>query len=147
MAEPKNRQLTKPKGGQLAKRPDGKLTQKMEGWCLSVIGGMGYSDAYRANYSTTNMKQKVINNKASLLASRGDVGVRLKELRAELVAKVLWTRAESILALVDIVKSPEKDSDAIAAVRALNAMHGYDAPAQLEVTHRLLVPSRDEDWL
>ena len=75
------------------------------------------------------MADKVIWTNASMLANHNKVLIRISELKAALVTKILWTRERSVdvlskIAEEDIYKGGEK----VAAVRELNLMHGYNEP-------------------
>lgn len=55
-------------------------------------------------------------------------------MQAELAAIQEWTREQSVKALVEIVYGGNKAAEVIAAVKELNAMHGYNAPTKHELT-------------
>ncbi len=57
-----------------------------------------------------------------------------QELKADLASRNLWTREQSVQALIRVIKNPDKASDIVAAVKELNAMHGFNAPDKVEVT-------------
>lgn len=57
------------------------LTIKQEKFALKYFECGNASEAYRYAYSAGKMKEGVINNKASLLLTKGAIRVRLKELR------------------------------------------------------------------
>ena len=49
------------------------LTVQQRGFVMSVLDGMNYSDAYRQNYDTSNMKKETVWALASRLASNDKV--------------------------------------------------------------------------
>jgi phage terminase small subunit len=105
------------------------LTAKQEKFCQSIADGMNQSDAYRAAYSAGGMKDATINVKASELMSDGKV-----ELRGALATKALWTREDSVTALRDIAQGSEaRANEIVAAIKELNAMHGFNAPTKHEL--------------
>lgn len=63
------------------------LTPKQEKFCQKYIELGNASEAYRQSYDAGKMKPEVINNKASDLLAKGEIRVRIKELRNRLVEK------------------------------------------------------------
>jgi hypothetical protein len=58
----------------------------------------------------------------------------------------LWTRERSVLLLGNIaVGINEKSSDRISAIKELNAMHGYNEPAKMEISTNPLVLKLETD--
>ena len=94
------------------------LTPKQEAFCLAYLETGNASEAYRRSYSAENMSEPVIHNKASALLGKGEVRVRLEELRAP-VAKAAQMTLESHLAdlkmLRDKALQAEQYSAAITA--------------------------------
>jgi len=120
----------------MAQKGKGNLTAKQEKFCQSIADGMNQSDAYRSAYSTTNMSKQVLWNKAFLLADRDEVGVRISELRSNLAKKNLWTREMSVKILGNIALSQSGfENNKIAAIKELNAMHGYNAPTKIDLNN------------
>lgn len=110
------------------------LTAKQEAFCQAIANGMNQSDAYRAAYDAGRMKPDVVNVKASQLMADGKVTVRVSELRDALASKALWTREKSVLGLSGIADDVgSKPVEIIAAIKELNAMHGFLAPTKSEV--------------
>ena len=113
------------------------LTTKQEGFAQSVADGLSQAEAYRANYSADRMTDKSVWEKASELAANVKVSARVADLREALAQKQLWTRADSVRALMGVVQAQDaKGSEVTGAVKELNAMHGYNEPAKSEVTHK-----------
>ena len=101
-----------------------------------VASGETHSDAYRSAYSTENMKPESVNSKAYQLLQRVQIRSRIDELKAELASKQLWTREQSVKALVKALEVAEKGENAAGmtgAVKELNAMHGFSAPQKHEL--------------
>lgn len=110
------------------------LTPKKEKFAQCVADGMSQADAYRSAFDVgATTKQETIHKRASELMSNGEVSGRVAELREQLSAKSLWTRQDSVQALISVLSNPESQKDVIAAVKELNAMHGFNAPQKLEV--------------
>jgi phage terminase small subunit len=120
---------------------ENKLTAKQEKFCQSIADGMNQTDAYRSAYTCKNMSQKAVWNSAYQLAKHHEVTIRISELKAKIEKKQLWTREASVNVLKDIAESKRftKESDKIAAVKELNAMHGFNSATKLEVTTNPLV--------
>ena len=110
------------------------MTPKQEAFCLAYVETGNASEAYRRAYDAARMKPGTVNRKAKELLDNGKIAARVDELRSELVRLNLWTREQSVRALIDVVHNPNKQADVIAAVKELNAMHGFNAPDKLEVS-------------
>ena len=125
------------------------LTAKQEAFAQAVAGGMNQSDAYRASYDASKTKPEVVSVKASQLMADGKVSVRVSELKAELAAKRLWTREDSVTELAEIARGAEsKPAEKVAAIKELNVMHGFNAPTKLELggslIHRVELVAMDD---
>lgn len=113
------------------------MTPKQEKFAQCIADGMNQADAYRAAYDAEKMKPESIYSKASELMADGKVSARVKELKEQLSEKALWTRADSVRALQNAIYIAEtKDNAAglVAAIKELNAMHGFNEPTKLELT-------------
>lgn len=110
------------------------LTPKQEKFAQCVADGMTQADAYRAAFDVSpTTKQETVYKRAGELMGDGVISGRVAELRQQLSEKALWTRQNSVQALISVLSNPESQKDVIAAVKELNAMHGYNAPQKLEV--------------
>lgn len=110
------------------------LTPKQERFAQCVADGMSQADAYRTAFDVSpTTKQETIYKRASELMADGNISGRVAELRQQLSEKALWTRQNSVETLISVLSNPESQKDVIAAVKELNAMHGYNAPQKLEV--------------
>lgn len=108
------------------------LTPKQEKFAQEVASGKSQADAYRAAFDCSKSSQTTIIKRASELMAKGDISGRVEKLKAELSAKALWTREESVNVLAQIAKAAEKDADRVRAVSELNKMHGFEAPQKVE---------------
>ena len=116
-----------------------KLTPKQEAFCQAIADGMTQADAYRTAYSAAKMTDKSVWERASHLMKNVKVTARVSELKSALEAKQLWTREESVKTLAGIAKDNDaKQADQINAVKALNTMHGFDAPKQFDMSIKQL---------
>lgn len=122
-----------------------KLTAKQEKFCQAIADGMTQADAYRAAYSANKTSDKVVYVKASEMMADGKISVRVSELKSALETKQLWTREESVKTLAGIAKDNDaKQADQINAVKALNTMHGFDAPKQFDMSIKQFPTSIDD---
>jgi phage terminase small subunit len=85
------------------------LTIKQEKFCNKYIETGNASEAYRSAYNSGNMKPEVINNKASLLLSKGAIRVRVSELQKELKSKSDITKEDLLEELKAITTSDIRD--------------------------------------
>lgn len=108
------------------------LTAKQEAFAQAIADGMSQADAYRTAYDAENMADNTIYARASELMANSKVTDRVKELKSALAEKVLWTREMSVKALVQTFRE-SSGSVKVAAVKELNAMHGYNEPAKHEI--------------
>ena len=110
-----------------------KLSPVEERFAVALAEGCSQAQAYRiANPKSVHWKPSTLYTKASELMSEERMQERLAELQRDLAARSLWSREESVRALRGVIENPERKSDIIAAVRELNAMHGFHAPQRLE---------------
>lgn len=89
------------------------LTPKNEKYCQAYILLGDKSAAYREAYSTSKMSAKVIHNKASELSKKGEVRVRLAELREKLEKQDLYTLRDSIQRDLKLIERYEKALDVL----------------------------------
>ena len=113
------------------------LTAKQEAFCQAVAAGMTQSDAYRAAYDAENMGANPIAVEACRLADDPKVALRLREIRDQLAQSSLWTRQDSVKTLKSIAEglgSDSKPNEVVAAVKELNAMHGFNEATKHELS-------------
>lgn len=112
-----------------------KLTDKQERFAQAVASGMTQADAYRTAYDAGDMKPETIWKRATELMNNGKVAGRVNELKGAIAAKLLWTREKSVSRLADIADDAEaRANEKVAAIKELNAMHGFNAPAKIELS-------------
>lgn len=112
------------------------LTPKQEKFAQLYVELGIASEAYRVAYDS-RAKVESVNVEASRMLKDPRIALRVQELREALEEKSLWKRLDSIKTLASIADGtdPEaKPSDRVNAVKALNMMHGWDAPSKLDVT-------------
>ena len=101
------------------------LTPKQERFAQLYVELGNASEAYREAYDS-KAKPDSVHVNASKLLSDARVALRVQELQEALEEKALWRRISSLRVLSEIALESEKDSDRVSAVKALNAMHGWD---------------------
>ena len=108
------------------------LTAKQEKFAQAIADGKSQADAYRLAYSASKQTEATVWANASRVASDSKVLARVNELKSALADKALWTREQSVNRLVAVFNMSDKASDHVAAVKELNAMHGFNAPQKHE---------------
>ena len=106
------------------KRP---LTPKMEKACRAFVETGSKSDAYRAGYSTGNMKDRTINTKAYVLFERDDIRARVAELQAEAAERnkvTIDSLSDMFKAAYDLAEKEEVPAAMVSAATALGRLHG-----------------------
>jgi hypothetical protein len=123
------------------------LTVKQEAFAQGIADGLDQASAYRAAYDAEGMADNTIYARASELVRNSKVADRIAELKGALADRVLWTREMSVKALVQTFKE-SAGSVRVAAVKELNAMHGYNEPSKLHVEGNIGIvhyPGLDND--
>lgn len=112
------------------------ITPKQEKFAQCVADGMSQADAYRTAFNVRpTTKPETAQANASRLMADGTISARVASLRSDLSSKALWSREKSVQALVEVLSRPDKQGDVIAAVKELNAMHGFNAASKMDVTN------------
>ena len=117
--------------------PHVNLTAKQEAFCQGIADGLGQADAYRAAYDAEDMKENSVYVQASKLMKNPKISQRIAELKSQVQEKQLWSREMSVKALVQAYREGS-GSVKVAAVKELNAMHGYNEPAKISVNGNLV---------
>ena len=117
--------------------PHVNLTAKQEAFCQGIADGLGQADSYRAAYDASDMKENSVYVNASKLMKNAKIMQRIAELRSQVQEKQLWSREMSVKALVQAYREGS-GSVKVAAVKELNAMHGYNEPAKINVNGNLV---------
>lgn len=125
-----------------------KLTPKQERFAQVYVQTGNASEAFRQAYDASKTKPEVVNVKGSQILANGNVMVRVKQLQDELAKRELWTREDSVNVLKAIAKGEDPEvrpTDKVNAVKALNAMHGWDKQTiDLTNSDGSLAPTRIE---
>ena len=119
------------------------MTPKQEHFAQCIADGMTQADAYRTAFNVKpTTKPQSIWDSASKVIANPEVAHRVKELKAKLEEKAIWTREMSVKALVQAYKVAQVQNSSTGmsgAIKELNAMHGYNAPKQVELSGGLQV--------
>ena len=111
-----------------------KLTAKQEAFAQAIADGMNQSDAYRKAYKPNPMTANALGVRAHEVGTNSKVIVRVAELRKDITDKQLWTREDSVRGLRDVAgKDDARGPEIVAAIKELNAMHGFNAPTKHEL--------------
>jgi phage terminase small subunit len=109
------------------------LTPKQEKFAQCVADGMAQAEAYRVAFNVKpETKAETSQANASRLMANSKISARVNELRFKLTEKGLWTREMSVKALIETIQEGN-GSVRVAAVKELNAMHGFNAPKKLDL--------------
>lgn len=111
------------------------LTPKQEKFAQCVADGMSQADAYRVAFNVKQTtKPETTQANASRLMANGTISARVAELRERLTQKALWTREMSVAALLEAYQEGNASAK-VAAVKELNAMHGFNAAQKVDLTN------------
>lgn len=90
------------------------LTQKQEKFVQNLIKGMSQREAYKNSYDATRMKDKTIDDKASLLFKKEEIRARYQELIDMLnkknTEKAIMSAQERMEWLTGVIKGDIRDS-------------------------------------
>ncbi len=101
------------------------LTAKQEMFAQKIVEGMTQADAYRSAYSTNNMTDKSVWERASRVANDDKVKSRIAELREQVAKAAIMTAQERLKWLTGVIKSEaEATADKLKASDQMNKMQG-----------------------
>jgi phage terminase small subunit len=137
------------------------LTVKQKKFVEEILAGKTAVDAYRAAYSTENMSQKVMYNKAAIVknhpAVAAEIARREKEIQEQCLEKAAWERQNSIDTLKYIISvsaqainqggkyNAAAANAATKAVEQMNKMLGFNEPDKAEISAKISVELADYD--
>lgn len=114
-----------------------KLTAKQEAFAQGIADGLGQADAYRMAYNSNTASDSSIYVQASNLMKNSKVALRVAELKSQVADKQLWSREMSVKALVQAYREGS-GAVKVSAVKELNAMHGYNEPAKVNISGSMI---------
>lgn len=94
------------------------LTAKEDKFCIEHAKGINASDAYRAAYSSKNMKAETVNNKAYALLKKGEIRARIEELKKPVIEKAQLTLETHLERLDHLSRAAEAAEQYGAAITA-----------------------------
>lgn len=100
------------------------LTAKQEAFCMAIISGTGWTEAYRKSYETENMSAATIHRTAFKLATSPKIAARLERAEREKQAEQRMqrlSRAERVVQKLEQVALRDGDADGT-QVRALELL-------------------------
>ena len=120
----------------MTKEKELKLTIKQEAFARAYVETGNVSEAYRRAYNAENMKQESIAVRACELLAHSKVSVMVSEMRKELAERTMWEREDSVRVLAAIATEDQDAPHAarVSAIKEINAMFGYNAPAKVDHT-------------
>ena len=120
----------------MTKEKELKLTIKQEAFARAYVETGNASEAYRRSYNAENMKQESIAVNASKTLARANVSLMVSEMRKELAERSMWEREDSVRVLASIATEDQDAPHAarVSAIKEINAMFGYNAPAKVDHT-------------
>lgn len=102
------------------------LTPKQERFAQLYVELGTAAEAYRRAYDSEG-KPEGVQVSASRLLADPKVSLRVEELRERLAELAIWKRLDSLNTLAEIARKEQaQDKDKVAAVKAINSMHGWD---------------------
>ena len=85
------------------------LTSKQEKFVQELVAGKSQRHAFYVSYNATKMKDKTIDERASVLFKNDKIKTRYNELLEEHKNKALYTREEAVNDLIWIKEKSKKD--------------------------------------
>ena len=86
-----------------------RITSKQEKFIQALVAGKSQRQAYKEAYNATNMKDKTIDERASVLFKNDKIKTRYNELLEEHKNKALYTREEMVNDLIWIKEKAKED--------------------------------------
>lgn len=85
------------------------LTSKQEKFIQALVAGKSQRQAYKEAYNAANMKDKTIDERASVLFKNDKIKTRYNELLEEHKKKALYTRENAVNDLIWIKEEAKED--------------------------------------
>ena len=121
------------------------LTQRQEKFVRALIAGKSQRQAYKEAYNATKMKDKTIDERASVLFKNDKIKTRYNELLEEHKKKALYTREEMVNDLIWIKEKAKEDiKDTKKGLRQANGTIFINAIKELGELNELY-PTKKQD--
>lgn len=104
------------------------LTPKQERFAQLYVELGTAAEAYRRAYDSKG-KPETCQREGHALLNNPKIAARVEETQERLAELAIWKRIDSLSTLADIAKGNDREaktSDKVAAVKAINSMHGWD---------------------
>lgn len=121
-----------------------KLTTKQELFVLKIVEGMSKTDAYKAIYDTSRMKDKTINKRASELFNQDNIQEKYQELMEEIKEESKWTLDRAVDDLIWL-KEEAKENIELEGLRQANSNAYLNAIKELNTLLDLYPKKNNED--
>lgn len=121
-----------------------KLTTKQELFILKVVEGMSKTDAYKAIYDTSKMKDKTITKRASELFNQENIQKKYQELMEEVKKESKWTLEKAVDDLIWL-KKEAKEHIEMEGLRQANSNAYLSAIKELNTLLDLYPKKNNED--
>jgi phage terminase small subunit len=123
---------------------DATLTVKEEKFVQELFKGETQIDAYKCAYNASKMKDKTIYEKACLLASKGKIRARLKELQEELKDRNMVTVEKVLNELSHIAFD---DISNYLSYKTVKTLQGTDDEGEPIIGYQTVVDLKDSDTI
>lgn len=115
------------------------LTAKQEKFVQNLIKGMSQREAYKKSYNAKKMKDKTIDNKASVLFKKDEVRVRYEELLEKAEDKAIMSAIERKKWLTQIINGEIKeDVPLMTDINSNNEVNTIKCPTKLDTRLKAL---------
>lgn len=121
-----------------------KLTTKQELFVLKIVEGMSKTDAYKAIYDTSRMKDKTINKRASELFNQDNIQEKYQELMEEIKEESKWTLDRAVDDLIWL-KEEAKENIELEGLRQANSNAYLSAIKELNTLLDLYPKKNNEE--
>lgn len=102
------------------------LTPKQERFAQLYVELGTAAEAYRRAYETS-AKPETCQREGHVVLHNPKVAARVEAIRERMEELAIWKRLDSLRTLADIASNAKaQDKDKVAAVKAINSMHGWD---------------------
>ena len=117
------------------------LSKKQRAFVIEYAESGAIVESYRKVYGDKGTFTAMAANK---VARSPFVQQCLKAINQAVQDYLFWAKSESVLKLVEIIETAERDADKIAAIKELNKVLGFHAPEKVDVSHKGLTDFLDQ---
>lgn len=129
------------------KKDEDGLTERQRQFAIEIGNGATHAEAMKRAYSVKEgVSRATLESRAHTLMKNTAVKNYVGKIRNAFIEKQLWTREQSVFALVRALGEARTTMEKVACIKELNLMHGYNQPIKVEVGVRPL-PSTVDDFV